>query len=342
MKLEALHFDLPEERIAQQPSSERDQSRLLVLDRSDGSVRHLHFKDIRYFLKPEDALVVNRTRVMPARLKGIIATSGGKVELLLLTPLAAGEWLAMGRPFRRLIPGKGLIFGDGVLKAEVIERLEEGQVRVRFTPPDISRILNELGEIPLPPYIRRPPTEVDMERYQTVFAKDLGAVAAPTAGLHFTEPLLESIQRQGTAVVPLVLHVGPGTFSPIRHSDLTQHRMAAEFYRLEEAQAQCLRQRRQAGGCIVAVGTTVVRTLETVAAAHGEIAADEGQTDIFIYPPYDFKAVDRMVTNFHLPGSTLLALVGAFAGLELVLDTYRQAVAAGYRFYSYGDAMLIL
>lgn len=342
MKLEDLHFNLPDELIAQDPSPERDQARLLVLDRSDGSVQHLHFKDIENFLNPEDALVVNRTRVMPARLKGIRAATGGKIELLLLRPLASGNWLALGRPMRRLVPGTELIFGDGALKADILETRSDGQILLCFTPKDIKESLDSLGEIPLPPYIRRSPTVIDQQRYQTVFAKDLGAVAAPTAGLHFSEALLASIQQRGTAVVPLVLHVGPGTFVPIRNVDLRQHQMAAEFYRLEEEQAQCLRQRRQSGGRVVAVGTTSVRTLETIATTHGEIVADEGETDIFIYPPYDFKAVDLLVTNFHLPGSTLLALVGAFAGIDLILDTYRQAVTAGYRFYSYGDAMLIL
>lgn len=341
MRIEDFHFDLPPELIAQHPAPHRDSSRLLVLNRADVSIQHLFFGDLSSLLTPRDALTLNQTRVVPARLKGKSAGCGGAVELLLIRQ-EGGRWLAMGKPARRLGLGSRLEFGGGRLGAQVVEQAGPGRVWVCFEPPQVNELLPSLGEIPLPPYIRRPVQEADRERYQTVFARVEGAIAAPTAGLHFTAALLERIAAQGTAVVPVLLHVGPGTFAPVRTPDLTQHRIEPEYYRVTEEGAAQLRQRRQEGGRIVAVGTTVVRALETVCEASGELVAGEGWTAKYIYPPYTFKGVDALVTNFHLPGSTLLLLVAAFAGRELLLEAYRQAVAARYRFYSYGDAMVIL
>jgi S-adenosylmethionine:tRNA ribosyltransferase-isomerase len=341
MRIADFHFDLPPELIAQHPAPRRDSSRLLVLNRADASIQHLSFAALPSLLSPRDVLVLNQTRVVPARLRGQRAGDAGLVELLLIRH--EGEcWLAMGKPARRLGLGSRLEFGEGRLRAEVVGQEGRGRVWVRFEPPQVRELLPSLGEIPLPPYIRRPLQEADKERYQTVFARVEGAIAAPTAGLHFTAALLEDIAAQGTAVAPVLLHVGPGTFAPVRSSDLTQHRIEPEYYQITEESATLLRRRRQEGGRIFAVGTTVVRALETASEASGIPAAGEGWTSKYIYPPYTFRGVDALVTNFHLPESTLLLLVAAFAGRELVLEAYRQAVAAGYRFYSYGDAMLIL
>ena len=341
MRIEEYHFDLPPELIAQHPAPQRDGSRLLVLNRADASIQHLSFADLPSLLTPRDALALNQTKVVPARLKGRRLGSVGPVELLLIRQ--EGErWLAMGKPARRLGIGSALEFGEGQLKAQVVAQEGPGRVWVRFETSEVGKLLPALGEIPLPPYIRRPLEEADKERYQTVFARVEGAIAAPTAGLHFTDALLQQLAAQGTAAVPVLLHVGPGTFAPVRSADPREHQLEAEYYRLTEESAALLRQRRQQGGRSVAVGTTVVRTLETACEATGELAAAEGWTAKFIYPPCTFRAVDALVTNFHLPGSTLLLLVAAFAGRELLLEAYRQAVAARYRFYSYGDAMLIL
>lgn len=341
MRIEEFHFELPPELIAQHPAPQRDGSRLLVLNRADASIRHLSFADLPSLLRPRDALTLNQTRVVPARLRGHRIGGTGPVELLLIRQ--EGErWLAMGKPAKRLGLGSRLAFGGGRLEAEVVEHEGPGRVWVRFEPAQVSELLPSLGEIPLPPYIRRPLQEADRERYQTVFAQVDGAIAAPTAGLHFTASLLECIAAQGTAVVPVLLHVGPGTFAPVRSADIRQHHLEPEYYQITEEHAARLCQCRREGGRIVAVGTTVVRTLETACEATGQPAAGEGWTAKYIYPPYTFKGVDALVTNFHLPGSTLLLLVAAFAGRELLLEAYRQAVAARYRFYSYGDAMLIL
>lgn len=341
MRIEDFHFELPPELIAQYPAPQRDSSRLLVLNRADASIQHLAFGDLPTLLGPRDALTLNQTRVVPARLRGQRAGSAGPVELLLIRQ--EGErWLAMGKPARRLGLGSRLEFGGGRLAAEVMEQEGPGRVWVRFEPAQVDEILSSLGEIPLPPYIRRPIQEADKDRYQTVYARVEGAIAAPTAGLHFTAALLERIEAQGTAIAPILLHVGPGTFVPVRSGDIRQHRIDPEYYQITEESAALLRQRRQEGGRIFAVGTTVVRTLETACEATGQLAAGEGWTAKYIYPPYTFRAVDALVTNFHLPESTLLLLVAAFAGRELLLEAYRQAVAARYRFYSYGDAMLIL
>ncbi|MBM3280046.1 MAG: tRNA preQ1(34) S-adenosylmethionine ribosyltransferase-isomerase QueA [Candidatus Handelsmanbacteria bacterium] len=340
MRIADFHFELPPDLIAQHPAPRRDGSRLLVLNRADASIQHLSFCDLPPLLDPRDVLVLNQTRVIPARLQGRSPGLSGVVELLVIRQ--EGErWLALGKPAKRLGRGCRVEFGEGQLRAEVLDAAGPGRVWVRFEPPQVWQLLPALGQIPLPPYIRRQPGEEDRERYQTVFARVEGAVAAPTAGLHFTPQLLERITAQGTALAPVLLHVGPGTFAPVRVEDPALHKLEAEYYQIGEESAALLRQRRQAGGRIVAVGTTVVRTLETVCEATGEPAAGEGWTAKYIYPPYTFRGVDALLTNFHLPGSTLLLLVAAFAGRELMLAAYRQAVAAGYRFYSYGDAMLI-
>ena len=334
MELADFDFDLPSELIAQYPTGERDQSRLLVLDRASASIRHLHFADIRSFLTAADVLVVNQTRVMPARLKGRRAGSGGQVELLLIRPQAQSCWLAMGRPGRRLSPGTIVEFGRDGVRAEILERLPEGRFLVRLEGQDVDQMMEEVGEVPLPPYIRRQPDVRDRERYQTVFARQSGAIAAPTAGLHFTRELLREIEGRGTAVVPVLLHVGPGTFAPVRSEDPRRHRLEAEYYEIEEENAAQIRSRRQRGGRVTAVGTTVVRTLETAAEATGVVEASSGWSEKFIYSPYSFKAVDILVTNFHLPRSSLLLLVAAFAGREAMMEAYHQAIAHGYRFYS--------
>jgi len=342
MKLVDYDFDLPDDLIAQYPTPERDQSRLLVVNRSDGSLVHLHFRDIIAQLAPPDALVLNHTRVISARLIGHKADTGGRVELLLIRPLAEGDWLAMGRPGRGLKPGTRLVFGDGALQAHIVERVANGRFQVRLDGGDVLARLEEMGKIPLPPYIRRPPGAADRDRYQTVYAARPGAIAAPTAGLHFTPQLLAAIQAKGVVVAKVLLHVGPGTFEPVRSADPREHRLEAEYCEIDPGVAAALARCHAAGGRIVAVGTTVVRTLESGVDAAGKLQSYAGFTDRFIYPPYEFGAVDALVTNFHLPRSTLLFLVAAFVGRERLLAAYREAVKRKYRFYSYGDAMMIL
>lgn len=336
-------YDLPPELIAQSPAERRDQSRLLVVDRGSGELQHRLFADLSGMVQPGDALVLNETRVFPARLRGVRA-GGGDAEVLLLHPgpSGAGEWVALVRPGARLKPGREVVVAED-LRVRVVGQLEGGERLVRLeTELPLEEALRRYGEVPLPPYVRHRPTEEDRERYQTVYARERGSVAAPTAGLHFTPDLLERIEARGVEIVRLVLHVGPGTFRPVDVEDPARHRMHSEWYRVDEAAAGAINRVRAAGGAVWAVGTTSVRTLETVAAADGTIRAGSGWTDIFIRPPYRFRAVDRMVTNFHLPRSTLLMLVSAFAGHELVMRAYREAVRDRYRFYSYGDAMVIV
>ena len=342
MQLVDYDFDLPEALIAQRPPPERDQARLLLLNRADGSLQHLHFGAIVDQLAPGDALVLNQTQVVPARLRGRKSATGGQVELLLLRPLTAGDWLAMGRPGRGLKPKTRLEFGDGAVEAHIVEQVAPGRFRVRFAVENVLARLEEIGEIPLPPYIRRSPEAEDRERYQTVYAARPGAVAAPTAGLHFTPQLIAAIAAKGVAVLKVLLHVGPGTFEPVRCADPRQHVLEPEYCEIDESVAAALRRCRAAGGRIVAVGTTVVRTLESSVDAEGHVCAGGGFADAFIYPPYAFKAVDRLVTNFHLPRSSLLLLVAALVGRERLLAAYREAIERGYRFYSYGDAMMIV
>ena len=342
MNLSDYDFYLPEELIAQEPQTRRDQSRLLVLDRSDGQIHHLHFTDIVEIIRPADVLIVNETRVFPARLYGVRSDTGGKVEVLLTKQVAEGQWLAMGKPARALQLGRTLTFAGGVLDAEVTARRKDGRVELSFGAEDLASILNEIGEIPLPPYIRRSPTAQDEERYQTVFARQQGAIAAPTAGLHFTNELMDYLRRAGTGIQPILLHVGPGTFEPVRSDDPRFHRIEAEYYEVSSESAEEINRRRAAGGRAIAVGTTSVRALETAVDEKSIVRDLSGWTEAFIYPPYKFGAVDVLITNFHLPQSTLLMLVAAFAGYENLMGAYEEAVRKKYRFYSYGDAMMVV
>ena len=334
-------YVLPPELIAQDPLPDRAASRLLVLDRASGSIRHTRFPDLVDLLAPGDVLVLNVSRVIPARLHGK-RESGNDAELLLVRELSDGTWLAMGHPGGKLKPGRTVRFGADST-AEIVEVLGGGLRRVKFVGQlDVAATLAKYGTVPLPPYIRRPPRPEDRERYQTVYAEHDGSIAAPTAGLHFTPELLERVKRRGTALATLDLQIGPGTFKPVEVDDLADHPMHAECYRVSDETAELINGRRQAGGRVWAVGTTVVRTLETVAAPDGTIRPGAGDTSLFIYPPYTFRAVDRLLTNFHLPRSTLLMLVCAFGGYERVMRAYGEAIEQRYRFYSYGDAMAVI
>ena len=334
-------FDLPEELIAQTPLEKRDASRLLVVDKETGAFSDQHFDQIIDQLQPGDALVMNNTRVLPARLYGIKPETGGHVELLLLKNTQGDDWEVLAKPAKRLRVGAQISFGDGRLTATVVEELEHGGRIVRFAYEGIFlEVLESLGEMPLPPYIHE--KLADRERYQTVYAKENGSAAAPTAGLHFTEELLEQIAAKGVNLVYLTLHVGLGTFRPVSVDSLDDHEMHSEFYSLSEEAAQTLRQVKANGGRVIAVGTTSIRTLETIGSKfQGQIQADSGWTNIFIKPGYDWKVVDAFSTNFHLPKSTLVMLVSAFAGRSLTLEAYEHAIAERYRFFSFGDAMFI-
>ncbi len=399
MNLAAYDFNLPEDLIAQHPAEHRDASRLMVVHRRGGMIEHRAFRDIVEYLAPADALVLNRTKVMPARLLGTRPETGGKVEVVLVRQVresAPALWEALLKPGARLARGTRLDLEGGVLTATVEDDPGPDIRHVRFGGnEDVTRVIEQVGRTPLPPYIRRSPDATDRDRYQTVYAEEYGAVAAPTAGLHFTAPLLDRIRSRGTAVVPILLHVGPGTFQPIRSAAVEDHEMDAEYYRMEAHEAEAILKKRGEGR-VVAVGTTVVRALETIAAGSSAVDAGsgpdrasadagsgpdrasaaggaseggggfgpggprdpggpgdpgghglvprryEGRTRCFIYPPYNFRLVDALLTNFHLPKSTLLLLVSAFAGRERILSAYEEAVREKYRFYSYGDAMLIV
>ena len=334
-------FDLPEELIAQTPLEKRDASRLLVVDKETGAFSDQHFDQIIDQLQPGDALVMNNTRVLPARLYGIKPETGGHVELLLLKNTQGDDWEVLAKPAKRLRVGAQISFGDGRLTATVVDELDHGGRIVRFAYEGIFlEVLESLGEMPLPPYIHE--KLADRERYQTVYAKENGSAAAPTAGLHFTEELLEQIAAKGVKLVYLTLHVGLGTFRPVSVDSLDDHEMHSEFYSLSEEAAQTLRQVKANGGRVIAVGTTSIRTLETIGSKfQGQIQADSGWTNIFIRPGYNWKIVDAFSTNFHLPKSTLVMLVSAFAGRSLTLEAYEHAIAERYRFFSFGDAMFI-
>ncbi|MHC5229546.1 tRNA preQ1(34) S-adenosylmethionine ribosyltransferase-isomerase QueA [Enterococcus sp. LJL99] len=338
---EDFDFELPETLIAQTPLKDRTSSRLLVLNRETEEIEDKHFHDIIDELQAGDALVMNNTRVLPARLYGEKPETGGHLEVLLLTNTTGDTWETLIKPAKRAKVGTQIQFGDGRLKATVIEELEHGGRIVTFDYEGIFlEILESLGEMPLPPYIKE--RLADPERYQTVYAKENGSAAAPTAGLHFTQPLLEKIQNKGVKLVYLTLHVGLGTFRPVSVENIAEHEMHSEFYSLSEKAAQELNKVRDAGGKIVAVGTTSIRTLETIGTKfNGEIHADSGWTDIFITPGYEFKIVQAFSTNFHLPKSTLVMLVSAFAGRELTLAAYHHAIEEKYRFFSFGDAMFV-
>ena len=341
MNIKDFDFDLPEELIAQTPLEKRDSSKLLVIDRKTHDMVDTHFDHILDELNPGDALVMNNTRVLPARLYGEKPDTHGHVELLLLKNTQGDQWEVLAKPAKRLRVGAKVSFGDGRLTATVKEELDHGGRIVEFDYDGIFlEVLESLGEMPLPPYIHEKLD--DPERYQTVYAKENGSAAAPTAGLHFTQDLLEKIEAKGVKLVYLTLHVGLGTFRPVSVDNIDEHEMHSEFYTLSETAAQTLRDVKAAGGRVVAVGTTSIRTLETIGSKfNGEIKADSGWTNIFIKPGYDFKVVDAFSTNFHLPKSTLVMLVSAFAGREFVLEAYQHAIDQHYRFFSFGDAMFV-
>jgi len=339
LKTHDFWYDLPEELIAQTPLKDRTASKLLVLDRVTGQTDHRHFFDIIDYLNPGDCLVMNDSRVLPARLLGCRPT-GGAVELLLLKDLGEHCWECLAKPGRKLQEGQEVLFGDGQLKAVVRKVLPDGNRVVEFFFQGIFlEVLEQLGKMPLPPYIKE--ELQDNERYQTVYSRHLGSAAAPTAGLHFTQELLERIRAKGVRTAFVTLHVGLGTFRPVKAEEISEHHMHSELCMLSEETAQVLNQTRREGGRIICVGTTSCRTLESLVNADGSFHAQSKWTDIFIFPGYQFKAMDCLITNFHLPESTLVMLVSAFAGREHVLEAYRQAVENRYRFFSFGDAMFI-
>ena len=341
MQLSDFDYELPEELIAQHPTTKRDSSRMLIVDRSTRTWRDLEFPSLPDYLEAEDLLVLNNTKVFPARLIGERSPTGGAVELLLLREVEPNIWSALTRPARRLTNGTRINFSGSRLHAEVIDSLDNGERLIRFeSARPLEEILDEIGQTPLPPYIKRQSGELseDRARYQTIYASERGAIAAPTAGLHFSREILEQIQAK---VVEITLHVGYGTFEPIRENDLRRHRVAPEHFSINDEAARTINRAREAGGRVVAVGTTTTRALES-SAVDGTLCAGSGYADLTILPGYDFRIVDALLTNFHLPRSSLLLLVSAFAGRELTLAAYRHAVRKGYRFYSYGDCMLIL
>ncbi len=340
MKKSDFYFDLPEELIAQTPLQQRDQSRLMLLNKETGDIGHRHFYELPDLLREGDCLIMNDSRVLPARLLGT-RMSGGSVELVLLRDLGEGRWECLSRPGRKTKPGTQLQFGNGELKAEVEAVAEGGNRIVRFSYDGIFlEVLERLGKMPLPPYIKE--ELQDAERYQTVYSRELGSAAAPTAGLHFTEELLETIRAKGIRTGFVTLHVGLGTFRPVKEEEIEDHDMHSEFCMVPEETAQLINETKAKGGRVIAVGTTSCRTLESFAADDGSMKASSGWTNIFIYPGYRFKCIDALITNFHLPESTLIMLVSALAGREHVLNAYRTAVEERYRFFSFGDAMFIM
>ncbi|MBR0277631.1 MAG: tRNA preQ1(34) S-adenosylmethionine ribosyltransferase-isomerase QueA [Clostridia bacterium] len=340
MNLKDFNYSLPERLIAQTPLEQRDYSKLLILDKKTGEIKHEKFYNIINYLNKGDCLVLNDSRVIPARLIGVRKDTGSPIEFLLLNRKSSDVWEVIVRPGKRAKIGRKFLFGNE-LRAEVIDIISDGNRLVRFEYEGLfENVLDRLGEMPLPPYI----TEklADKERYQTVYSKNNGSAAAPTAGLHFTKELLKKIEDNGIYIAYLTLHVGLGTFRPVKADVIENHKMHSEFYVLDEKNADIVNNARKNGGKIISVGTTSARTLETIADKDGFLKPSSGWTDIFIYPPYEFKAVDRLITNFHLPQSTLIMLVSAFAGIENVLNAYKIAVENEYRFFSFGDAMLIV
>lgn len=339
MNRKDFYYDLPEELIAQTPLKNRSDSRLMCLDKKTGAIMHKHFYDLPGFLREGDCLVLNDTKVMPARLYGCKEDTHGAIEFLLLNKRSLDEWEVILRPGRRAKPGARFVFGNGELKAEVLEVVNDGNRIVKFYYDGLfENILDKLGEMPLPPYITQ--KLEDKDRYQTVYAKHTGSAAAPTAGLHFTGELLEKIKQKGINVGYVTLHVGLGTFRPVKADNILEHKMHSEFYVMPEETAELVKKTKKNGGRVISVGTTATRVLETVG-AKGEIAADSGWTDIFIYPGKEFHVIDALITNFHLPESTLIMLVSALAGRENILNAYNEAVRERYRFFSFGDAMFI-
>lgn len=341
MKRQDFSFELPQELIAQDPLKDRSSSRLLVLDKETGEVSHHVFRDIIDYLNPGDCLVINDTKVIPARLIGSKVGTDAKIEILLLKRKSDQVWETLVKPGKKAKPGAKISFGEGLLVGEVIDVVEEGNRLVKFSYEGIfEEILDQLGQMPLPPYITH--QLEDKNRYQTVYAKNSGSAAAPTAGLHFTPELLEQIKEKGVDVASVTLHVGLGTFRPVKAENILDHHMHSEFYRIEEEEAAKINRAKEKGGRIICVGTTSCRTVESAADENGRVKAGSGWTDIFIYPGYTFKVLDGLVTNFHLPESTLIMLVSAFAGYDNTMNAYKTAVAEKYRFFSFGDAMLVV
>lgn len=342
MKLSDFKYSLPEELIAQYPADKRDNSRLMILDRETKSIEDKIFKNIVDYINPEDCLVINETKVFPARLMGTKDKTDAQVEIFLLRQLEGGLWEVLVKPARKVRVGNRLSIGENLV-CDVIDNTVSGGRVVRFNfDGDFFAIVDRIGKSPLPPYVKREPEELDKERYQTVYARVRGAVAAPTAGLHFTQDTLTKLKKKGVRVVPVVLHLGLGSFRPVVVEDLSRHKMDSEYYEIPPDSAAAINETMKGGGKVVAVGTSTVRALETQVTSEGWVKADRGWTDKFIFPPYEFRIVDRMVTNFHLPASTLLMLVAAFAGRDFAFEAYEKAIQTKYRFYSYGDAMLIL
>lgn len=340
LKKSDFYFDLPQELIAQDPLEDRSASRLLVLNRETGAVEHRHFKEITNYLRPGDCLVLNNTKVIPARLMGVKEDTGAAIEVLLLKRRENDVWETLVKPGKKARPGAKLIFGDGYLKAEVLDVVEEGNRLIRFDYEGIfEEVLDRLGEMPLPPYITH--KLQDKNRYQTVYAKYEGSAAAPTAGLHFTEELLAYIEEMGVHIAYVTLHVGLGTFRPVKADNILEHHMHSEHYEVTPETAEMINRTKESGGRVICVGTTSCRTVESAADENGRVQPGCGDTEIFIYPGYRFKVLDCLITNFHLPESTLVMLVSALAGRENVLAAYREAVEERYRFFSFGDAMLI-
>lgn len=340
MKTSDFYYDLPQELIAQDPLEDRSSSRLLHLSMKDGSVEHRHFTDILDYLKEGDCLVVNDTRVIPARLYGHKEETGALIEILLLKRKENDIWECLVKPGKKARPGAKIVFGDGILKGEIIDVVEEGNRLIQFQYEGIfEEILDQLGEMPLPPYITH--KLEDKNRYQTVYAKNDGSAAAPTAGLHFTQELLQKVQEKGVKIAHVTLHVGLGTFRPVKVDDVENHHMHSEFYVVEEDQAKLINDTKKQGGRVISVGTTSCRTLESATGEDGVLRAGSGWTEIFIYPGYQFKMIDGLITNFHLPESTLMMLVSALAGKNRIMAAYEEAVKERYRFFSFGDAMFI-
>ena len=340
MKTSDFFYELPEELIAQDPLEDRSSSRLMVLDKDSGRVTHRVFKDITEYLKPGDCLVLNNTKVIPARLLGVKEDTGAAVEVILLKRLDANTWETLVKPGKKLRPGARVVFGEGLLRCEIKDVLEDGNRLVAFEFEGIwEEVLDKLGEMPLPPYITH--KLKDKNRYQTVYAKYEGSAAAPTAGLHFTNDLLDKIQNMGIDIAYVTLHVGLGTFRPVKVDDVTKHHMHSEYYIVSKDAADKINRAKENGNRVICVGTTSCRTIESAADENGHIEPTEGDTSIFIYPGYQFKVLDCLITNFHLPESTLIMLVSALAGKENVLNAYKTAVEEKYRFFSFGDAMFI-
>lgn len=341
MKTSDFYYDLPQNLIAQTPLADRSSSRLLVMDKNSGDTTHTDFKSIIDYLNEGDCLVLNNTRVIPARLYGEKENTGGKIEFLLLNRKSEREWEVILKPGKKAKPGSRFVFGGGKLRAEVMETVNDGNRIVRFEYDGLfENVLDELGEMPLPPYITEKLS--DKERYQTVYSKHEGSAAAPTAGLHFTNELLEKIEKKGVHIAYVTLHVGLGTFRPVKVDNAEEHKMHSEYYVIDKENADKINAAKKGGGKIISVGTTSTRVVETVAAPDGTLKESSGWTDIFIYPPYKFKCVDCLITNFHLPESTLLMLVSAFSTRENIMHAYAEAVDMKYRFFSFGDAMFIV